>query len=346
MRLSRLRDYIERLLAIVHRHGTVAGAYAHASVGCLHVRPVVNLKTDAGVRTFEAIAADVADLVLEFGGALSGEHGDGLVRSPFMRKMYGPVLYEAFQQIKRAFDPRGILNPGKIVDSPPLTANLRYGAGYVTPNPSTWFDYSDYGGLGGAVDMCSGLGACRKTLDGTMCPSYMATREETHSTRGRANVLRLAMAGRFGDANLADDAAREVLDLCLECRACKAECPVGVDMARYKSEFLAGYWSRHGTPLSARALGHIHEMSRVGSRLAPLSNWALRSAPVRWLNERVLGVDRRRTLPAWSRQTFASAFESGGARRPAQRRRGRAYCSSTTRSQISTRPTSDSPARR
>ena len=199
---ERLRDYIERFLDIVHRHGTVAGAYAHASVGCLHVRPVVNLKTEAGVRTFEGIAADVADLVLEFGGALSGEHGDGLVRSPFMRKMYGPVLYEAFRQIKRTFDPRGILNPGKIVDSPPLTANLRYGAGYVTPNPTTWFDYSEFGGLGGAVDMCSGLGACRKTLEGTMCPSYMATREETHSTRGRANVLRLAMAGRLGEADL------------------------------------------------------------------------------------------------------------------------------------------------
>jgi FAD/FMN-containing dehydrogenase/Fe-S oxidoreductase len=307
---ERLRDYIERFLAIVQRYDTVAGVYAHASVGCLHVRPVVNLKTEAGVRTFEAIAADIADLVLEFGGALSGEHGDGLVRSPFMRKMFGPVLYAAFQQIKRTFDPHGILNPGKIVDSPPLTANLRFGAGYKTPNPPTWFDYSDYGGMGGAVDMCSGLGACRKTLEGTMCPSYMATREEAHSTRGRANVLRLAMAGRLGDANLSDAAVLDVLNLCLECRACKAECPVGVDMARFKSESLAHHWSRHGTPLSARALGHVHEMSRVGSRLAPLSNWALRSAPVRWLNEQLLGLDRRRTPPAWSRRTFASVFNA------------------------------------
>ena len=168
------------------------------------MRPVVNMKTEAGVRKFEAIANDVADLVLEFGGALSGEHGDGLVRSPFMRKMFGPVLYEAFRTIKRTFDPEGIFNPGKIVDSPPLTENLRFGAGYVSPNPRTFFDYSEYGGMGGAVEMCSGLGVCRKTLEGTMCPSYMATREETHTTRGRANVLRLAMSGKLAGAGLGD----------------------------------------------------------------------------------------------------------------------------------------------
>jgi FAD/FMN-containing dehydrogenase/Fe-S oxidoreductase len=305
---EKLRDYIARFLAIIDRHQTVAGMYAHASVGCLHVRPVVNLKTAAGVAQFAAIAADVADLVLEFGGALSGEHGDGLVRSPFMRKMFGPALYDAFRDIKRAFDPDGILNPGKIVDAPALTDNLRYGANYQTPNPKTWFDYDDYGGMGGAVDMCSGLGVCRKTLEGTMCPSYMATREEAHSTRGRANVLRLAMAGRLGESGLGDQGVHDVLDLCLECRACKAECPVGVDMARFKSEFLADYHARHGTPLSARALGHVREMSYVGSLLAPISNWAMRTAPARWLNERLVGLDRRRTLPPWSRHTFADLF--------------------------------------
>lgn len=305
---ERLREYIERFLAMLARHDTIAGVYAHASVGCLHVRPVVNLKTADGVRKFEAIARESADLVLEFGGALSGEHGDGLVRSPFTRKMFGPVLYEAFQTIKRTFDPDGILNPGKIVDAPPLTANLRYGPGYVTPTPTTWFDYSEYGGMGGAVDMCSGLGVCRKTLDGTMCPSYMATREEAHSTRGRANVLRLAMTGRLGEAGLGDEGVREVLDLCLECRACKAECPVGVDMARFKSEFLADYWRRHGIPRRARVLGHIHELSRWGSRLAPLSNWTVGSLAGRWVNERVLGLDRRRRPPGWSRRTFAKAF--------------------------------------
>jgi FAD/FMN-containing dehydrogenase/Fe-S oxidoreductase len=305
---EKLAEYIDRFLAIVRRHGTTAGVYAHASVGCLHVRPVVNLKTEEGVRKFEAIANEIADLVLEFGGALSGEHGDGLVRSPFMRKMFGPALYEAFRSIKRTFDPYGILNPGKIVDAPPMTSNLRYGPGYVTPNPATFFDYSDYGGMGGAVDMCSGLGVCRKKLEGTMCPSYMATREEMHSTRGRANVLRLAMAGRLGEAGLDGEGVYETLDLCLECRACKAECPVGVDMARFKSEFLASYWARHGTPLHARVLGGIHRLSRWVGPIAPIANAVNRSSPGRILNEKLFGIDARRPLPAWKRETFASWF--------------------------------------
>jgi FAD/FMN-containing dehydrogenase/Fe-S oxidoreductase len=307
---AKLPDYIARLIAIVNRHGTSAGVYAHASVGCLHVRPVVNLKTEAGVQMFEGIANDVADLVLEFGGALSGEHGDGLVRSPFMRKMYGPVLYDAFCTIKRTFDPDGILNPGKIVDAEPLTANLRFGAGYRTPSPPTYFDYTEYGGLGGAVDMCSGLGACRKKLDGTMCPSYMATREEQHSTRGRANVLRLAMAGGIGEAGLGDKGVLDTLDLCLECRACKAECPVGVDMARFKSEFLADYWSRHGTALHARLLGNVRTVAALGSRLAPVSNWLARAlGPV---NEHLFGIDRRRTLPSFQKRPLSQRAPAVG----------------------------------
>jgi Fe-S oxidoreductase len=246
----------------------------------------------------------VADLVLEYGGALSGEHGDGLVRSPFMRQMFGPVLYEAFREVKRTFDPQGIFNPGKIVDAPPLTSNLRFGANYQTPKPQSWFDYSEFGGLGRAVEMCSGVGACRKKLAGTMCPSYMATREESDSTRGRANVLRMAMTGRLGESGLGDEGVFRVLDLCLECRACKSECPVGVDMARFKSEFLADYWKRHGTPLGARALGNVHQLARWGSRFAPVANWAAASGPVRWLNEKLMGVDRRRRLPAWKHETF------------------------------------------
>ena len=301
---EKLSEYIGRFLGVVRGHGTSAGVYAHASVGCLHVRPIVNMKTAEGVQRFEAIANDVADLVLEYGGALSGEHGDGLVRSPFMKKMYGPVLYEAFRTIKRTFDPDGIFNPGKIVDAPPMTQNLRFGAGYVTPKPATFFDYSEYGGLGGAVEMCSGLGACRKTLEGTMCPSYMATREETHSTRGRANVLRLAMTGKLGEAGLGDEGVYDVLDLCLECRACKAECPVGVDMARFKSEFLADYWHRHGTPLATRVLGNVRDLARWGSRFAPVSNWVMNSPPARLMNEALLGIDRRRSLPAFARTTF------------------------------------------
>jgi FAD/FMN-containing dehydrogenase/Fe-S oxidoreductase len=317
---EKLGEYIGRFLEIVRHHQTTAGIYAHASVGCLHVRPVVNLKTEEGVRKFESIARQVADLVLEYGGALSGEHGDGLVRSPFMRQMFGPVLYEAFREIKRTFDPQGIFNPGKIVDAAPVTSNLRLGAGYQTPNPPSWFDYSEYGGLGRAVEMCSGVGACRKKLAGTMCPSYMATREESDSTRGRANVLRLAMNGRLGESGLGDEGVFRVLDLCLECRACKSECPVGVDMARFKSEFLADYWNRRGTPLGARALGNLHELSKWGSRFAPVANWASASAPVRWLNEKLLGLDRRRIPPRWKRKTFeAWVAQRGPGLGPAQR---------------------------
>jgi FAD/FMN-containing dehydrogenase/Fe-S oxidoreductase len=305
---ERLRDYIDRFLKMVRAHGTDAGVYAHASVGCLHVRPVVNLKTESGVRTFESIARASADLVLEFGGALSGEHGDGLVRSPFMEKMFGSEIYAAFCRIKETFDPDGTFNPRKITDAPPLTANLRYGPDYRAATPPTFFDYGDHGGIAGAVEMCSGLGVCRKTLDGTMCPSYMVTREEKHSTRGRANALRLVLTGQIQEAGLGDHGLQEVLDLCLECRACKSECPVGVDVARFKSEFLADYWRRHGTPLRARVLGNVHRVARAGSRLPALANALSRSGVGRWLNERVVGIDRRRVLPELAARTFVQEF--------------------------------------
>ncbi len=297
---ERLSEYIGRFLALIRKHGTSAGVYAHASVGCLHVRPVVNMKTAEGVAKFQAIANDVADLVLEYGGALSGEHGDGYVRSPFMEKMFGPKIYQAFRAIKRLFDPQGILNPGKIVDAPPLASNLRFGAGYQSPNPATYFDYSEYGGMGGAVEMCSGVGACRKKLEGTMCPSYMATHEETDSTRGRANVLRLAMLGKLGDRS--DEGVHHALDLCLECRACKAECPVGVDVARFKSEFLAGYWERHGVPIRERLFAHAHLLAKWGSAFAPLSNWVAALVPAP-------GITASRHVPAYRRRTLDKLFD-------------------------------------
>ena len=302
---EKLGEYMGRFLDIVQRHQTTAGVYAHASVGCLHVRPVVNMKTEDGVRKFSSLAGEVADLVVEYGGALSGEHGDGLVRSPFMRKMFGDALYEAFREIKRTFDPLGILNPGKIVDPPPITSNLRFGAAYQARNPATWFDFSEYGGVAGAIEMCSGVGACRKRLSGTMCPSFMATQDESATTRGRANALRMAISGQLDATGLGDEDVYGVLDLCLECRACKAECPVNVDMAMLKSEFLADYWKRHGVPLRARALGHIGSLSRWASLGAPLSNWVAGSGPARYFNEKLLNIDRRRTLPAWKRGTFA-----------------------------------------
>jgi FAD/FMN-containing dehydrogenase/Fe-S oxidoreductase len=301
---DKLRDYIERFVRIVQRHGTRAGVYAHASVGCLHVRPVVNLKTADGVAKFEAIANEVADLVLEFGGALSGEHGDGLVRGAFNEKMFGSELYQAFRQVKKTFDPEGIFNPGRIVDTPPITSHLRYGAGYVTPSPVTFFDFSDNNGFGRAVEMCSGVGLCRKKREGTMCPSYMVTKEEAHSTRGRANTLRLAMNGALGDAKLSDQGVLEVLDLCLECRACKSECPVGVDVARFKSEFLSGYWERLGMSMKARAFGGAASAAAIGSFFAPIANAISSSAVGKWAAEQTIGLDRRRSMPRWTRQTL------------------------------------------
>ena len=297
---EQLSEFIGKFMTIISSHGTTAGVYAHASVGCLHVRPVINLKTAEGIGKFESIAEKVADLVLEYGGALSGEHGDGLVRSPFMRKMFGDTLYEAFREVKRTFDPLGILNPGKIVDAPPMTQNLRYGTAYRAKSPESYFDFSDYGGFAGAVEMCSGVGACRKTLSGTMCPSYMATRDETDATRGRANVLRLAMSGQLDEAGLTSDGVYKVLDLCLECRACKAECPVNVDVARFKSEFLAHYHEEHGTSMQARALASAATLAPLGSAFAPISNWVANSA----FNKKLLGIDPRRSMPKWRRDTF------------------------------------------
>lgn len=301
---ERLRDYIARFQEILQRHDTRAGFYAHASVGLLHVRPVVNLKQADGVENFARIAEEISDLVLEFGGALSGEHGDGLVRSPFQEKMYGPMLYRAFCELKHTFDPVGLFNPGKIVEAPPLANNLRLGSHYVTRNIETTFDFSEFGGLSQAAEQCGGIGACRKKLSGTMCPSYMATRDENDSTRGRANVLRLAISGQLAPIGLTDPVLYPVLDLCLECKACKSECPTGVDMARMKSEFLFQYGRQHGTTMRARLLARVDRLAVLGSRFAPLSNWIGGSFPLRWLADMLLGLDRRRVPPMFARQTF------------------------------------------
>jgi Fe-S oxidoreductase len=262
------------------------------------------MKTAEGVARFEGIANEVADLVLEFGGALSGEHGDGLVRAPFQEKMFGPVLYAAFCQLKATFDPAGLLNPGKIVHAPPLTANLRFGPEYRPQEPQTAFDFTDFGGMIEAAEQCSGVGACRKRLTGTMCPSYMATGDEGASTRGRANALRLAMTGQLGRTELTDEALLPVLDLCLECKACKSECPTGVDMARLKSEFLNQYWQRHGVSRSARWLAQTDRIAKWGSRLAPLSNWLMSRSATKSFNEKWLGLDYKRPLPRFAGRTF------------------------------------------
>ncbi len=301
---AHLHDYIATFKRILAEHEISAAFYAHASVGLLHVRPVVNMKTAEGVRKFAAIASEVADLVLEYGGALSGEHGDGLVRAPFQERIFGPLLYDAFCQVKAAFDPTGLFNPGKIVHAPPLTSDLRYGNGYAQQEFKTAFDFSDFGGFQRAAEQCSGVGACRKTLTGTMCPSYMATRNETHTTRGRANALRLAISGQLDTTELAHKELLPVMDLCLECKACKSECPTGVDMARLKSEVLHQVHQQHGAVFKDRLIANIAGISRWGSRFAPVANWALNLGISRQVNERLLGFDHRRSLPAFARHPF------------------------------------------
>jgi FAD/FMN-containing dehydrogenase/Fe-S oxidoreductase len=309
-----LREYIAEFLAIVAHHGTKAGVYAHASVGCLHVRPVINLKTGEGIRRFEAIANEVAELVLKYGGSLSGEHGDGLVRSPFQERMYGPVLYQAFRQLKRTFDPANILNPGKIVDAPPLTANLRYGPTYLTPTVPTTFDFSADGGLLPAAELCAGVGACRKKAEGTMCPSFQATHDEKDSTRGRANLLRMAITGQLGLDGFTDPDVHDVLDLCLECKACKSECPTNVDMARLKAEFLDQYHRRHGLPWRNRLFGNIDMLGRLGRASAPVSTRLVQSRTVRWLLHKLLGIESRRVPPAFARPTLRERYPEVEAR--------------------------------
>ena len=306
---QKLGEYVRRFDEIVRAHGTTAGYYGHASVGCLHIRPLVNLKSSDGVDAMASIAGAISDLVLEFGGSLSGEHGDGIVRGVWAEKMFGSKIYQAFRDVKRAFDPLSIMNPGKIVDCPPMTENLRISPAYQAAAVDTKLDFSADAGYAGAVEMCNGMGACRK-ISGTMCPSYMVTKEEEHSTRGRANLLRAVLSGALPDEGLASPRLYEALGLCLECKGCKAECQTGVDMAKLKYEFLDEYNRAHGLPLRARLFAHINQLSRLGSRFAPVSNWAAASPLTRFVLHGLLGIHSRRRLPPFARRTFPRWFKS------------------------------------
>ena len=308
-----LATFVARFREIFAKHQVAGAYYGHCSVGCLHIRPAINIKTARGIEQVKAIADEITDLVVEFHGTISSEHGDGRARSPFLERMYGPRLMQAFRELKRAFDPDNRLNPGNIVASPPVTEHLRYGAGYKTWEPVTLLDFSRQGGYAAAVEMCNGVGECRKKLEGTMCPSYMATKDEEHSTRGRANALRAVLSGKLPASEFTGPRLHEVMDLCLECKACKAECPANVDMAKLKYEFLAHYYAAHGLPLRNRLFGRIERLSRLGSRLAPLSNWIAASRPHRWLLERFVGIDRRRPLPTFAREPFTAWFRKRGA---------------------------------
>lgn len=318
--VQHLPEYVARVRDLMRDHGVeLATFYGHASVGVLHIRPVLNLKDPEGIATLRALEEHMSDWVLAYGGSMSAEHGDGLARSEWVEKMFGPRLVQAFQQVKNAFDPTGIMNPGKIVAAQPMDENLRYGQNYPEAQLETWFRYDESGGFQQSVEMCSGVGQCRKQLVGTMCPSYMATLEEAHSTRGRANALRAALNGTLPGDGLDSDELYETMDLCLECKACKAECPSSVDMAKLKYEFLAQYHGKHGYPLRSHLFARIDRLNRWMSPLARLFNAVLRSAPNRWLLDRLVGIDRRRSMPALAPQRFSTWFHNRPTGRSADR---------------------------
>jgi FAD/FMN-containing dehydrogenase/Fe-S oxidoreductase len=294
---ARLPEFVERFREVLKSHGTDGAFYGHASVGCLHLRPMLNLKDPADVVRMRSIAEDVTDLVLEFGGALSGEHGDGMVRSEWNRKMFGPVVYGAFCRVKHLFDPKYLLNPGKVVAAEPMTESLRYGPDYRPAAPETVLDYQKQGGFVRAVELCNGNGACRKLAGGTMCPSFRATRDEKDSTRGRANALRQAMSGPRPAKEVRSRWVYDVLDLCLMCKACKSECPANVDMAKLKAEFLEHYYEGRLRPFGQYLMANIHRLNRLGAPVAPLVNWLQTRRSLRWLLEKTSSLDRRRSLP-------------------------------------------------
>ncbi|MDF0583831.1 FAD-binding and (Fe-S)-binding domain-containing protein [Bradyrhizobium yuanmingense] len=316
--LPHLADYTARLNDVFARHGTSGTMYAHASEGCLHVRPVLNLKLEKDVKAMRAIAEEAFALVREYKGSHSGEHGDGLVRSEFHESMFGERLVADFREVKQRFDPAGVLNPGKIVDAPRMDDRslFRFKPDYRVGELKTKLDWSAYpgagGGFQGAVEMCNNNGACRKLEGGVMCPSYRATRNEKDVTRGRANTLRLAISGQLGPDALSSDEMMETLRLCVSCKACRHECPTGVDMAKMKIEVLAARAASRGLTLRDRLVGYLPRYAGLASRLAPLANLRNGSPLLRRLFERFAGISARRALPAFRSDVFVPPAESVG----------------------------------
>ena len=308
--LEHLAEYTRQLTEVFHKHGTEGTWYAHASVGTLHVRPILNMKGE-GARQMRAIAEEACELVRRYKGAYSGEHGDGLVRSEWIAPILGERLTAALGEVKSLFDPRGLLNPGKIVNPPKQDdARLfRYKPGYASRAPDTALDWSEWNGptlgspvpstgLAAAVEMCNNNGHCRKFDAGTMCPSFRVTRDERDLTRGRANTLRLALSGQLGEAGLASREVHEALDLCVSCKGCKRECPTGVDMAKMKIEATRAWKQRHGWTLRDRAIAHLPRIAPLASRFAPLANLA------QGLARGLLGFSSTRTLPRWHAKPY------------------------------------------
>ncbi|MEQ7009956.1 FAD-linked oxidase C-terminal domain-containing protein [Actinopolymorpha sp. B17G11] len=318
-----LAAYTKRFADILDKHGLTAGFYGHCSVGCLHIRPFVDVRLPEQVEAMRAVAEEVKDLVREYGGVNSSEHGDGLARSEFNRELYGDELYAAMRTVKGLFDPDNRMNPGKIVDAPAMTEHLRDAALPPAPTVKTRLTFDVVGGgMRDAADRCMNIGLCRKTDAGTMCPSYVATREEEHATRGRANALVTALSEPDPVQALGDERLHEILDLCLMCKACKSECPLGVDMAALKAEAVAHHHDLHGTPLRSRIFGAIRTLNRLGSATAPVSNLVNRIRPLRHLLERTLGITARRPLPSYDRPSLVRWFRGHARQGPVDAGRG------------------------
>jgi len=315
--LADLAEYTARLTDCFERHGAVGTWYAHASVGCLHVRPVLNMKDPGDVAKMRSIAEEAFALVREYKGSHSGEHGDGLVRSEFHRRMFGDRLVDGFERVKALFDPDRLFNPGKITRPSAMDDRslFRYQPNYGQKTDlAEALDWSEWGGFLGAIEMCNNNGTCRKADAGVMCPSFRATAEEQHVTRGRANSLRLALSGQLGPDALFADAMRETMDLCVGCKGCKRECPTGVDMARMKIEFQAQWRSRRGGTLRDALIAHLPRYAPIAARLAPLLNLRNEIPALAGLTERFLGFSARRRLPRWRADRHRPTPPSGGGR--------------------------------
>ncbi|MDX2176727.1 MAG: FAD-linked oxidase C-terminal domain-containing protein [Candidatus Sumerlaeia bacterium] len=303
--VEHLADYMADVVAITRAEGLDHVVYGHASVGVLHFKPILSLKSADDLARMDRISTAVMERVRHYGGSWSGEHGDGIMRGAKNEAFWGAEITGLFRAVKGLLDPAGLMNPGKIIDTPGLLEAQRYGPGYRAGWDARWFQFRAEGGFHAAVELCNGTGACRKFGSGTMCPSFMATRDEEHTTRGRANALRLAMSGQLGPGAMTSKDLFDALDLCLECKACKSECPSNVDMAKMKSEFLAAYHAEHGASLRDRLFAHNARSAALASGpLAPLVNAVAGSAPARWLLDAVAGVDARRKPPRYAPQRF------------------------------------------
>ena len=299
--LNDLPEYTRRLNEIFEKFGTTGTWYAHASVGTLHVRPILNLKLDSEVKKMREIAEEAFEMVREYKGSHSGEHGDGIVRSEFHERMFGRDLVCGFQELKKFLDPHNVMNPGRIVWPPSMDDRklMRYDETYEIKSPETRFNWSSWGGLGGAVEMCNNNGACRKLSGGVMCPSFRATRDEEHSTRGRANTLRLAMSGKFGQDALCDVGVQDSLKYCLGCKACGSECPTGVDMARMKIEMLAQKYLSERPEFYDQVIAYFPRYAPMVSRLWFLANQGRKIPGMGKIGEWLFGLDAKQPLPQW-----------------------------------------------